>query len=153
MKHSLIYILLTVISVFVVSCGAGNDTPLEAKINFNGFLSNFRGGSIEIKIYDDIKDSCEKILSEGTDLSAEHTLSIKIPYDGDIMLSAEKIYVSPGKKTVYAELKDKNGVKKGHDCQVAVKCSVSGKDSFSEKDYEIKAGDKACVYMDMKLLP
>jgi len=155
MRLSYIFILLTVINLFFVSCGEDREeVPLKALINFNGFLDSFRGGKIEVNIYGNTENSCSDFL-EGADIKdkPEKVVTIDIPDEGDIELSKEAVSIQPGEKTVYAVLKDKNNDKKGHDCRRIIKCLYVGFDPMPEEAYDIKAGDKACVFIDLKLIP
>ena len=157
--QKLIFISLMVISLFITSCGNEEDyssIPINTSINMNGFLDNFRGGKIELKIFHDSENSCSKFLDVNTpvDEAEEKLINFEIPEgNDDIKLSEENITIKPGVKTIYAILFDKNGVKSGHDCQKAVKCSLAGEPGLPDEAYEIKAGDKACVYLNIVLIP
>ena len=158
MTHKLIFILLTVTSFLFISCGneAENLVPINTTINMNGFLDHFRGGKIEVKIYNDSTNECSDFLdtTKNIEEKEEKLVDFDIPEGNeDISLSQTNVKIMPGVKTIYAVLKDKNGDKRGHDCQKAIKCSSLGTEPLPDDAYNIKVGDKACVYLDIKLIP
>ncbi len=158
MKHRLIFILLTVTSLFLISCGSEEEDliPINTTINMNGFLDHFRGGSIEVMIYNNTANKCSDFMDTENTITEkeEKMINFDIPEGTDpIKLSAANVNIKPGIKTIYAVLKDKDGNKKGHDCQKAIKCSSLGADPIPDDAYNIKTGEKACVYLDIKLIP
>lgn len=157
MKHKLIFILLMVTSSLFISCGNEEENliPINTTINMNGFLDHYRGGKIEVMIYNNTTNTCADFLNTNNSITEkeEKLIDFKIPEGtDDITLSETNVNIMPGVKTIYTVLKDKNGDKKGHDCQKAIKCSSLGIEPLPDSAYNIKVGDKACVYLDIKLI-
>ena len=157
MKHKLIFTLLMVTSFLFISCGEAekNLIPIKTTINMNGFLDYFRGGSIEVMIYNNSENKCSDFLDLNNSITEkeEKTIHFDIPEGSEpIKLSASNINIKPGIKTIYAVLKDKDGIKKGHDCQKAIRCSALDDDPLPDDAHDIKIGEKACVYLDIKLI-
>jgi hypothetical protein len=146
-----------VISLFIVSCGSEtNLIPINTTINMNGFLDNFRGGKIEVKIFNDTQNTCTQFLDINTPITEveEKLITFDIPKGvDDIRLSQENVNIIPGVKTIYAVLYNELGEKKGHDCQKAIKCSALKEDPLPTDANDISVGDKACVYLDIQLIP
>jgi len=154
--RKLIFILLMVTSLLLVSCAEDldNSIPINTQINMNGFLDDFRGGKIEVEIFHNSLKTCENFLDPlaSIDEIAEEKIELNIPEGSEeIKLSEEDVTIKAGVKTIYAALYNKDGEKKGHACQKAVKCSLVG-EPLTADSYNIVAGDKACVYLNISLI-
>lgn len=122
----------------------------------NGFLDYYRGGKIEVMIYNNTSKKCSDFLNVDNPVQEkeEKMVTLNIPEGTDeIKLSEENVNIKPGVKTVYAVLKNKDGEKRGHECQKAIKCASLGIEPLPDDAYHIEAGDRACVYLDIKLIP
>jgi hypothetical protein len=157
MMRNLTFILLMVTSLLLVSCGEEeNLIPVNTTINMNGFLDSFKGGRIDVKIYSDINTVCSDFLDTSKNITEveEKLVTIDIPKDSpNLDLSQENIKIKPGVKTIYAALYDEAGNLSGHDCQKAIKCSSLIETPLPDDAYEIEVGTRACVYIDIKLIP
>jgi len=155
--QKLIFILLTVSSLFFSSCGDDIESsiPINTTINMNGLLSNFAGGKIEIKIFDDTSNTCNDFLDKDNtiDETPEKTINFDIPKETeDLELSETDVSIKPGQKTIYAVLYNEANEKRGHACKKAIKCSLLADDPLPDNANDIKAGDKACVYLDIQFI-
>lgn len=158
------YLILSLLIISLFGCGEPEKfSVLQANISGNGLLSHFPSGSLDIKVYpgkttdgeslecSDLLDNYSSVQGKlpGSELSFNYT----IPTTGTPSYKSEGNSITPGNdKLVYLQLKNSDGTLKGHACERVVLCSYAHVDPRQESYYDIRDGDKACVYLTIELI-